>query len=212
MFGIEHYFLFLVSGVILNMTPGTDTFYILGRTIAQGRSTGFLSVFGIISGTFAHTLFAALGLSVILAQSAMAFSVVKWLGAAYLLYLGIRSLISKESQILPESSTSTSLRRKIFLNGFLTNLLNPKVALFYLAFMPQFISAGNPYGTLPFLLLGISFIATSTLWCCLLVLFSEMTTRRLRQNSRVSLILNRLAGVLFISLGLKILFTSRPAS
>ncbi|WP_410511116.1 LysE family translocator [Paenibacillus sp. BR2-3] len=212
MFGIEHYFLFLVSGVILNMTPGTDTFYILGRTIAQGRSTGLLSVFGIISGTFAHTVFAALGLSVILAQSALAFSVVKWLGAGYLLYLGIRSLLSKESEMGTDGGTSAVAKKKIYLNGFLTNLLNPKVALFYLAFMPQFISPGNSYGTLPFLLLGITFIATSTLWCCLLVLFSDMTTRRLRQNSRISVVLNRIAGILFIALGVKVFFSSRAGS
>ncbi len=212
MFGIEHYSLFVLSGIILNMTPGTDTFYILGRTIAQGRSTGFLSVFGIISGTFAHTLFAALGLSVILAQSAAAFAVVKWLGAGYLIYLGVRSLLSKDSELMSSNSSSTAMKKKIFMNGFLTNLLNPKVALFYLAFMPQFIAPGNSYGTLPFLLLGVSFIATSTIWCCLLVLFSEFTTRKLRESSRISVILNRLAGVLFISLGLKIIFTARPAS
>ncbi|MCL6457722.1 MAG: LysE family translocator [Gorillibacterium sp.] len=194
------------------MTPGTDTFYIMGRTISQGRSSGLISVLGTISGAFAHTLFAVLGLSVLLAKSALAFSIVKWLGAGYLLYLGFKSLRAKGENEGNLVQLEKSVLKKVYLNGFLTNLLNPKVALFYLAFLPQFIRADNPYGGLPFLLLGLTFITTLTIWYSLLVLFSDLATRRMRRSKNVSVYLNKLAGVIFIGLGIKVLLSVKPAN
>ena len=210
--GIEHYYLFIISGLLLNMTPGTDTFYILGRTISQGRNAGFMSILGTVSGAFAHTMFAVLGLSVLLAESVLAFSIVKWLGAGYLIYLGIKSLFSKGESAGSLAQLEKSALKKIYLNGFLTNLLNPKVALFYLAFLPQFIRGDNPYGGLPFLLLGLTFITTLTIWYTLMVLFSDLATRRMRQNANISAYLNKLAGVIFIALGVKVLLSVKPAS
>ncbi|WP_127532166.1 LysE family translocator [Paenibacillus kobensis] len=208
MFGIEHYPLFLLSGILLNITPGSDTIYILGRTMSQGRSAGMMSVLGIVSGAVAHTMFAAAGLSIILMKSAALFQVMKWAGAGYLIYLGIRSILAKPvSGVNLEDAERTKLRR-IYVQGFLTNLLNPKVALFYLAFLPQFIQANNDYGALPFFILGLTFITTGTLWCMLLVIGSDLMSRRLRKSS-LSSVLNKASGVIFIGLGIQLLRANR---
>jgi threonine/homoserine/homoserine lactone efflux protein len=129
MLGIDHYLLFVLSALLLNITPGSDTMYILGRTISQGRSAGMMSVFGIVTGTFAHTLFAAFGLSVILMQSALAFNVMKWVSSGYLIYLGLRTLLTRHSKNDADSMRDEHLK-KVYMQGFLTNLLNPKVALY----------------------------------------------------------------------------------
>ncbi len=207
MIGIEHYSLFLLSGILLNITPGNDTLYILGRTVSQGRKAGILSLLGIIMGAFMHTAFAATGLSLILMKSATVFNVIKWVGAGYLLYLGIRALLSKHSSEAVALEQDKSISKRIFMQGFLTNLFNPKVALFYLAFLPQFISADNAYGALPFIVLGLTFIATGTIWCLLLVVAADFMTRKLRTRNFAG-ILNRLTGAVFIYLGIKLLRTS----
>ncbi|WP_438444585.1 LysE family translocator [Gorillibacterium sp. sgz5001074] len=208
MLGIEHYGLFLVSGILLNITPGSDTLYIFGRSLSQGKAAGMMSVFGIISGAMLHTLFAALGLSVILMHSAVAFSVIKWAGAAYLVYMGIKAVRSKTPiGGVSEGRPKEELRR-IYLQGLLTNLLNPKVALFYLAFLPQFVSPGHGYGPLPFLLLGLTFITTGTLWCSFLVVASDLARRHLLKG-KISLYLNKVTGLIFISLGIKLLSATR---
>lgn len=210
MFGIENYALFMITGIVLNMTPGSDTLYILGRTLSQGRTAGFMSVLGIVSGACIHTAFAAFGLSVILMKSAMAFNVVKWLGAAYLIYLGIRTLLSKsQNEMKVERSLDRKMLKKIYMQGLITNVLNPKVALFYLAFLPQFISPSNEYGSLPFVILGLTFIFNGTVWCIILVLVSDYMTGKVRK-SKMSVYLNKITGAIFVFLGVKLLRTNNP--
>ncbi len=204
MFGIQDYGIFLISGILLNLTPGADTLYILGRSITQGRKAGILSLLGIINGALIHTMLVAFGLSVILVRSELAFNGIKYLGAAYLSYLGIRCFVLKSSvidvqQVKKESNT------KIYLQGMFTNLLNPKVALFYLAFLPQFITIDNHYGALPFLILGLTFITTGTIWCLFLAIFSSFISEKLRQNQKISKMMNKMTGALFIGLGLNLL-------
>ncbi|HWR38506.1 MAG TPA: LysE family translocator [Patescibacteria group bacterium] len=203
MFGIQHFEMFLAAGILLNLTPGSDTLYILGRSISQGKRAGIYSVLGISSGITVHTLLAALGLSAILATSAEAFMLVKLLGALYLGYLGITTLFARNNPLLPQSGGCLS-PREIFLQGLLTNVLNPKVALFFLSFLPQFIAPSNPYGLLPFLILGTTFFITGTLWCLLLVLFSSGMTGFLRANPRMADRLNRFCGVIYLGLGVKL--------
>jgi threonine/homoserine/homoserine lactone efflux protein len=205
MLGIDNYHVFVLSAILLNITPGSDTMYILGRTISQGKSAGLMSVFGIVTGTFAHTLFAAFGLSVVLMQSALAFEVIKWAGAGYLIYLGIRSLLTKEYANGAGNIRDKHLK-KVYMQGFLTNLLNPKVALFFLAFLPQFVIVKGDYGVLPFVLLGLTFIVTGTIWCSLLVLFSDLAASHIRKG-HISKYLNKLSGIIFVALGLKLLQT-----
>jgi threonine/homoserine/homoserine lactone efflux protein len=208
MFGIENYFFFIISGLILNITPGTDTLYILGRTISQGRAAGLVSILGSVTGQVIHTLFSAFGLSLILMKSIIIFSVIKWVGAGYLIFLGIRILVNKNPDGMSVERLEKVVLKKIYIQGLLTNLLNPKVALFFLAFLPQFIIVNNNYGTLPFLFLGLTFITTGTIWCVILVMFSERLTRKIRKSG-ISKYLNKMTGIIFIALGLKMLKISK---
>ncbi|WP_046225467.1 LysE family translocator [Paenibacillus dauci] len=211
MWGIEHYWLFILSSILLNITPGSDTIYILSRSIFQGKQAGLMSVYGIISGSLVHTLLAGLGLSLILMQSALAFNLVKWIGAGYLIWMGIRALMARQEEGEALKHVEQRPLRKIYLQGMLTNVLNPKVALFYLAFIPQFVSPAQHMGPIPFLLLGLTFSTTGLLWCILLVLFSSKMSGRL-QSSRASRYLNRVTGGIFVLLGLNLLRTSRHVS
>lgn len=211
MFGIQHFEMFLAAGILLNLTPGSDTLYILSRSISQGKQAGIYSVLGISSGIAVHTLLAGLGLSAILATSAEAFGAVKLLGALYLGYLGLSTLLSRNNKLLPQTGPASALsRRDIFLQGLLTNVLNPKVALFFLSFLPQFIVPSSDYGLLPFVLLGATFFTTGTLWCLLLVTFSSAMTGFLRSNPRIAGRMNRFCGVIYLGLGLKLATAEQP--
>ena len=143
MFGVTELWLFVLSGVMLNLIPGPDSLYVIGRSAKQGFRAGSVGAFGIGAGTLVHVFAAAFGLSAILATSAMAFTVVKVIGCIYLLYIGFSMLLSKSKAADVDAvnldSKNTSLSQ-IFFQGFLTNVLNPKVALFFLAFVPQFIA------------------------------------------------------------------------
>ena len=208
-FGTQHLAVFVASGILLNLTPGQDTFYIVGRSISQGRRAGLLSVAGIVSGCVLHALAAACGLSAILATSAGAFTAVKMIGAAYLAYLGVRMLVERPD---PDRSTTDYARESdwaIYRAGLLTNVLNPKVALFFLAFLPQFVAPSAESRLAALLFLGGVFIFNGTLWCLVLVLAASAIRRRLRASSSAGLLLKRAAGVLFIGLGLKLAVESR---
>lgn len=207
MLGIELYSVFIFTAILLNLTPGSDTIYILSRTISQGRRAGIISVLGIISGALIHTLFAAFGLTIILMKSSLAFAIIKWLGAGYLIYLGVKVIMEKSNKIELEEQTYINFSN-IFTQGFLTNLLNPKVALFFLAFLPQFISQNNEYGALPFIILGLTFIVTGTSWCLILVLVSDIMSKSIRK-SRMAYYLNKITGAVFILLGLNLLTANR---
>ncbi len=211
MWGIEHYWIFILSSILLNITPGSDTIYILSRSIFQGKKAGIMSVYGIVSGSLVHTLLAGLGLSLILMQSALAFNIVKWIGAAYLIWLGVRSIMARHEDNPSMQAVESQSNRKVYLQGMMTNVLNPKVALFYLAFIPQFVSPEQTYGAIPFILLGLTFSTTGILWCMLLVLFSSKMAKRL-QSSRISTYMNKITGSIFILLGLNLLRTSRNVS
>src|SRR6202163_601518 len=143
MLGIHDYWLFVAMGVLLNLTPGQDTFYILGSSIAQGRRIGVASALGISAGCIVHTLAAAVGLSAILATSTSAFFAVKLAGAAYLVYLRVRFIVAPPYAGSSSGRDAPALAWRAFCQGVVTNVLNPKVALFYLAFLPQFIEPGS---------------------------------------------------------------------
>lgn len=204
MFGIVNYGLFAISGIILNLTPGADTMYILGTSMAKGRKAGILSALGISTGCLFHTTLAALGLSIILAKSALAFNIVKFLGAGYLVFLGIRSILSKSSS-LTEQKEGNDSGLKIYLQGVMTNVLNPKVALFFLAYIPQFINPGNSFGPLPFLLLGFTFFVTGTLWDTFLAVAASFLLTFLKKKTGSTLLMNKISGIIFVGLGLNLL-------
>lgn len=204
-FGILHFWSFLGAGILLNLTPGTDTMYILGRSMAQGTRAGVFSVLGISTGTLIHTLAAASGLSLVLASSATAFMFVKYCGALYLVYMGIRMFFSAEKTKPRQGGKEISLRsQSIYLSGILTNVLNPKVALFFLAFLPQFIDPAYPHSMLPFILLGSTFVVTGTCWCLLLVVCSAKFAGLLQKPGRAGTLFARLSGLVFVGLGVKL--------
>ncbi len=206
MFGIENYIGFIIAGVILNLTPGSDTMYILARSISQGRKAGIYSVLGISTGGLIHTVFASFGLSIILAKSATAFAIVKYLGVAYLLYLGIKMIIDKKNSLSASSEDKNQLDlKKIYRQGVITNVLNPKVALFFIALLPQFINPDYAAGTLPFVILGVTFMTTGTLWCLFLAYAASLVTKILRNNNKVGMMMQKISGLVFIGLGIKLL-------
>ena len=207
MFGVKNYLGFIASAIALNLTPGIDTIYILTRSITHGKRAGLLSVAGIMSGCIIHVLCAAFGLSLILSTSVFVFSLIKWAGAGYLIYLGIRMLFSKQSSFdsLLISDASPDLF-KIYKQGVLTNVLNPKVGLFFLSFLPQFINPNQIYGAIPFLILGMTFLVTGTLWCLFLTLTASLMTKTLRQNPMAGTLLQKISGLIFIGFGLKLAF------
>jgi threonine/homoserine/homoserine lactone efflux protein len=205
--GIDNFWAFLLAGILLNLTPGNDTMYILGRSMAHGVKAGIFSALGISTGSLVHTLAAATGLSLVLTKSPTTFHIIKFCGAAYLVYLGIRILFSafrssshsNQEKIRPQYS-------RIYLSGILTNVLNPKVALFFLAFLPQFIDPNFSNPMLSFMVLGITFIATGTCWCLLLAVFAARFSALFSNNGRQGQVLQKLSGALFVGLGVKLAF------
>jgi threonine/homoserine/homoserine lactone efflux protein len=212
MFGTHDLALFVISGLLLNIAPGVDFLYVLSNAASRGTLAGVWGALGIGLGCFVHISFAALGLSAILASSAAAFTMVKWIGAAYLIYVGISMLRQRRGFIPVVNATAvapaTSYTR-VFWQGFLTNVLNPKVALFFLAFVPQFIEASSPTKVQAFLLLGTIFNTTGTAWNLFVAWAAGFLARRLQLASRVGLWLNRSLGALFIALGIRLGLSSR---
>ena len=213
MFGTHDLALFVVSGLLLNIAPGVDFLYVLSRSASRGTLAGVWAALGIGLGCFVHISFAALGLSAILASSAIAFTAVKWVGAAYLIYVGISMLRQRGGLSLALANSGAAApadsSTRIFWQGFLTNVLNPKVALFFLAFVPQFIDVASPTKVQAFLLLGAIFNTTGTLWNLFVAWAAGFLASRLRLASRVGLWLNRSLGAMFIALGIRLGLSSR---
>jgi threonine/homoserine/homoserine lactone efflux protein len=205
MLGIHHYWLFVATAVILIITPGQDTFFILGRSLASGRAAGIAAALGITAGSIIHTFLAALGLSALLATSQYAFMAVKFAGAAYLIYLGARALLTRNTG-LPGADVRVAGdgRWSAFRQGIVSNLLNPKVALFFLALMPQFITANSTHKVAAFLALGMSFVTLGSAWCLVLAVGAARLRGAFLRRPSLASILNKVAGAMFIALGLRL--------
>jgi threonine/homoserine/homoserine lactone efflux protein len=206
MFGIHDFWLFYISALLLAIAPGPDTAYIVGRSVQIGWRGGAAATFGVSTGCLVHVFAAAIGLSALLAASSAAFAILKWLGAAYLCYVGVTMLISRASA--PPAEAATEGREiplaKVFWQGALTNIFNPKVALFFLAFLPQFVAADAPHKAVAFILLGLIIILNGTLWCLGVAAFTAKTARRVRKSPRAVLWTNRALGGTFIFLGARL--------
>lgn len=209
LFGIYNFSLFVMAVLLLNATPGPDTAYIVGRSIAQGRTAGLLSALGISAGCCVHALASAIGLSAVIAASATAFTVIKLAGGAYLVYLGLRMILCTSGVETSEGARPEPGRslRMIFWQAMLTNVLNPKVVLFFLAFIPQFVHADASHKTMGFLLLGIVFTLISTVWNSGTAFLAGTLSRRAGRNPRFRLWLERTVGAAFVGLGLKLALT-----
>lgn len=209
MFGTHDLVLFIVSGLLLNITPGADFLYIVGRSSTQGLAAGVWAALGVAAGCLVHIVAAALGLSAILATSALAFTVLKWIGAAYLVYLGISLIVSRGLSLNAAANMPPANIARIFWQGFLTNALNPKVALFFLAFVPQFIDAASSSKIAAFLFLGLVFNLNGTLWNIFVAWAAAHLLVRLNAASGAAIWLNRALGVFFVGLGAKLALSER---
>ncbi|MEW9700896.1 LysE family translocator [Paenibacillus sp. SI8] len=207
--GIMNYEVFLLTGILLNLIPGADTMYIVGRSVSQGRNAGVYSVFGIVSGSIIHTLLVAFGLSIILTKSLILFNIIKIIGVVYLIYLGIRMLLDKSNANFHASDSSKQSILNIYIQGLLTSLTNPKVSLFFIAFLPQFVDT-RASGPIPFMILGFTFTLTGLLWCLFIACFSSFMTKKIRSSQRIGNYLNKITGIIFIGMGLKLLQTKAP--
>jgi len=207
-FGIHDYGVFIASAILLNLTPGQDTLYILGRTLAQGKRIGIAAALGISTGTAVHCLAAALGLSAVITASTLLFELLKYAGAAYLVYLGVQ-LIRSRIQAPDEGTVSTHSTVSAFRQGVITNVANPKVALFFLAFLPQFVEPQSAHRLLALLLLGATFVFTSTAWCLVLALAAGCIRKAANPGRSLGRMLPRAAGLVFIALGARLALAER---
>lgn len=208
MLGLQHYPAFLFACAAMALTPGLDTFYILARSGREGHATGLGAALGVNAGCLVHTAAAVLGLSALLMTSALAFSVLKYLGAAYLIWVGLRMLLARQGQ---RAATETRGRgfAAAFRQGLLTNVLNPKVALFYLAFLPQFVNLHAARAQLGLLVLGLSFVAIGTLWSLVLAVMGGQIHRLLQQRPFIGRWMDRVCGGVLLGFGLKLAFQQR---
>jgi RhtB (resistance to homoserine/threonine) family protein len=211
MFGIAHFTLFIAAVFLLNVTPGPDTAYIVGRSVAQGRGAGLVSALGISAGCCLHSLACAFGLTALLAASATAFTVIKFAGALYLIYLGVRLILARPEPAQAADNTRTAgapkSLKQLFMQGFWTNVLNPKVVLFFVSFFPQFVASNSEHKALAFLSLGMVFVLMSTVWNSFVAWIAGSVTRRLGGKPVVKQWLDRGVGSAFVGLGIKLAAT-----
>ena len=217
---IDQLLLFIAAGLLLNLTPGPDVLFIISQALRHGLRAGLVAALGITGGCFVHIVAAAVGLSALMLASSTAFTLLKWLGAAYLVYVGLRMVFSRAPTVQaldvaqsPEKVTASAQElQTIFLRGFWTNALNPKVALFFLAFVPQFIAPTVAHKPLAFLLLGLLF-NFNAVWVNMGWALAAVWLARQAGGLQARLHwLDRVAGSLFIAFGLKLALTDTPTA
>lgn len=201
--------LFLTASLALIATPGQDNIYIVTRGIAQGRKAALVSAWGVCTGLVVHTTLAAVGLSALLARSAVAFSVIKYVGAGYLIYLGVRALLSGNGFALSGEDAPAAGLGKVFWQGVASNVLNPKVALFFLAFLPQFVEPGAGKVAFRFLIFGCAFALLALLLTSAIAVFSGSLGDRLRNRPGFARVLRWMTGSVLVGLGLRLVFVER---
>jgi threonine/homoserine/homoserine lactone efflux protein len=223
---IHNFWLFALASFLLNITPGNDMLYVASRSAAQGVRAGIVSSLGIMTGCLVHLGAAAAGLSVLLARSAMAFDIIKYIGAGYLVYLGVKALFSRKGADFDvgadggpagESAggrqsggrSGRASYKKLFLQGVLTNVLNPKVALFFLAFLPQFIDVRGKHGSEAILLLGAWFDVGGTLVNVAVAVLFGRIGEWLKQHRRWLKVQEKVTGLVLIALGIKVALTTK---
>jgi threonine/homoserine/homoserine lactone efflux protein len=207
--------LFILAGWLLNLTPGPDVLYIVSSALRSGAKAGVVAALGITAGCFVHIFAAALGVSALMAASSTAFTVLKWAGAAYLFYVGLKLVFARstphvESVAENPMQEGVGALKSIFFKGFFTNALNPKVALFFLAFVPQFIAPNASQPALTFVLLGVLFNVNALPINVGYALLGAWASRRMGALQRAMHWLDRVAGVMFVGFGAKLALTDAP--
>ena len=214
----QNLLLFIAAGLLLNLTPGPDVLYIVSNALRTGARAGVVAGLGITAGCFVHVFAAAVGVSALLAASATAFTVLKWAGAAYLLWIGVRLIAARVPREAPgfalrgspPTHEKTGSLLAVFRGGFLTNVLNPKVAIFFLAFVPQFIAPATEHKALAFVLLGTLFNANSVLVNTGWALAAAWMARH-GAVQRGMHWLDRAAGAMFIGFGARLALSDNPS-
>ncbi|MDB5022457.1 MAG: leuE [Mucilaginibacter sp.] len=204
MFHFQNLYLFSIASLLLNLTPGNDMLYVASRSICQGIKAGIISSLGIFFGCFAHIIAAVLGLSIIVARSAYLFSIIKFAGAAYLLYLGIKALLTKANVSIDAKNVVKADQWKLFKQGIITNAINPKVAIFFLSFLPQFIEPSSSFFKIQLFTLGVWFALQGTLILIIVAIIFGKAKNFFEQNPKVWLIQEKMTGVILIGLGIKV--------
>ncbi|WP_050179683.1 LysE family translocator [Domibacillus robiginosus] len=199
---------FIIMTLFVVMSPGVDTALITKRTMADGRKAGFQMAAGITAGSLGHTIASALGLSALLVQSAIAFNLIKWIGAVYLIYLGITAFLPKKKGPVNEKQDPNK-QKSAFREGLLSNLLNPKVAVFFLTFLPQFVTNPN-HAMLDLFLMGCTYALLSIVWFVVYV-FCLHFIREWLLSPTVQNWMERATGVVLVGFGIKLLFTKTEA-
>lgn len=199
--------LFVLAGLALNVTPGPDMLYVAARGASEGRAAGIASALGIGAGTLVHIALVAGGLAAVLTAVPVAYTAIRIAGALYLIYLGVRALLSRQAAAV--GALQPASLWVIFRQGVITNVLNPKVALFFLAFLPQFVDPSRGSTALQVVLLGLLFDTTGTIVNLLVALFSSRAAGRLRSPGRGSRVMQRLTGGVFVALGLRLAWSTR---
>ena len=205
MFGIINYGSFLLSLIFLHISLGADIIYVLSRSVTGGKKIGLLSALGICTGIFIHTILVAMGLSALLISSPIAYKIMTILGAAYLVFLGLKTIFSKKTTLFNKKFEGDLNYKKIYFQGVVTNALNPKIALFFLSFLPQFVDTSISTTPLPFLLLGFTFLTTSTIWCCVVAFTSSFVSKLLNKSNKIAAIAEKITGIIYIILGINVL-------
>ncbi len=195
--------LFMIASALLTIAPGPDIIYVLTRGITQGRRAGFAAALGFATGVIFHTALAALGIAAVIKSSEFAFSLVRYAGAAYLVYLGIRTLMSRSAFQLSSDHSSLALWT-VYKQSVIGNVLNPKVTLFFLSFLPQFINLSARHVELQMVLLGAIFMLQTVVIFGAIALFSGAVGDKLRSNTVIADRLNIFAGVIFVALGIRV--------
>lgn len=198
---------FLIAALALNLAPGPDMLYVIGRSVGQGRKAGIVSSLGVFVGCWVHILAAAFGIAALLRSSPVAFNVVRYAGAAYLIYLGIKMLAQKTD--LSSQQLKAERLGVIFRQGAITNMLNPKVAIFFLAFLPQFVDARRGSVVLQILLLGLIFNVGGTLVNLAVAYAGGTLGELLRRNQSIARLQRRFTGLIFVGLGLRLAWQRR---
>ncbi len=202
--GIENYLAFTIATAIFVITPGMDTIFVLNKTLSGGKKSGIHASLGVSTGVLVHTLLASFGVSLILAQSAIALDIIKYAGAIYLFYLGIKSI--RFASKIHITNKPQKKEKSSYWSGLATNILNPKVALFFLAFFPQFILPEYVSSPIPFILLGLTFAGMGVLWCITLSLFAGIFTNKINQKPDSSIRIQKICGLVFILMAIAFAF------
>ena len=206
---VENFWVFALAALILNLTPGNDMLYVAARSTSQGIKAGIISSLGIMVGCMVHIIAAVVGISAIIAESAAAFNIIKYLGAGYLIYLGVRSILSRKKSIQIRKELNPLSNRKIFVQGVITNVLNPKVALFFLAFLPQFIHPSSKNAHWQILFLGVWFNIGGTIVNIAVSMLFGKIGKWLSQSPRFIQWQERITGAMLIALGIKVALSSK---